>query len=65
MSLIKFYSNLAYSLIGNCLVEHFYPGWTFEQYVQKYILGPLRMTQTGFIYNSRLVHDQKKFLNSK
>lgn len=47
------YSNLAYALIGNCLVEHFYPGCTFEQYVQKFILTPLGMTQTGFTYTSR------------
>ena len=49
-------SNLAYSLLGNCLVEKFYPSLTFKQYVHKYILEPLGMTQTGFTSSSKLVH---------
>ena len=49
------HSNLAYALIGNCLVEHFYSNLTYNQYVQNFILAPLGMTQTGFIYTSRLV----------
>ena len=48
-------SNLAYALFGNCLVEHFYSSMTYEQYVLKYILEPLGMTQTGFTITSRLV----------
>lgn len=42
------YSNLAYALLGHCLVEHLYPTMTYEEYVQKNILGPLNMTSTGF-----------------
>ena len=49
------HSNLAYALIGNCLVEHVYPGSTYEQYVQNFILTPLGMTQTGFTFTSRWV----------
>ena len=54
ISLVK-YSNLAYALIGNCLVEHFYSDLTYDQYVQKFILAPLGMTQTGFTYTSRYI----------
>jgi len=42
------HSNLAFALIGRCLVEFFYTDMTYEQYVEKYILSPLNMTNTGF-----------------
>lgn len=54
--LITINSNLAYALIGNCLVERFYSDLTYDQYVQKFILAPLGMTQTGFSYTSRFVY---------
>lgn len=42
------YSNLAYGLLGHCLVEHLFPGMTYEEYVMKNIIQPLNLTNTGF-----------------
>ena len=50
-----YYSNLAYSLLGRCLVQEFDPHTTFEKYVQQNILDPLNMTNTGFDYTRRYI----------
>ena len=42
------YSNLAYSLLGNCLIEKTHGSMQFKDYVQQFILKPLGMTNTGF-----------------
>ena len=42
-------SNLAFALLGWCLVEHVFPEITYEEYVIKNILQPLGMTSTGSI----------------
>ena len=51
--LYYFCSNLAFALIGRCLVEHFYPQMTYEQYVQENILDPLNLKSTGFNITAR------------
>ena len=48
-------SNLAYSLLGNCLIEKIYGSMQFEDYIQKFILQPLGMTNTGFEYTQEYV----------
>ena len=35
-------------LHGHCLVEHFFPKMTYEDYVENNILQPLQMKDTGF-----------------
>ena len=47
------HSNLAFALIGRCLVEFFYTDMTYEEYVEKYILAPLNMSSTGFNITAR------------
>ena len=39
---------MAYSLLGRCLIERIHPLMTYEEYVEKYILEPLNMKNTGF-----------------
>ena len=46
---------MAYSLLGNCLIEKIYDSMTFEDYVNKFILQPLGMTNTGFKYTEEYV----------
>ena len=46
-------SNLAYGLLGHCLVEHLFPGMTYEEYVMKNIIQPLNLTNTGFNITDR------------
>ena len=41
-------SNLAYGLIGRLLTEAFFPSMSYEDYVEKNILQPLGMSNTGF-----------------
>ena len=48
-------SNLAYSLLGNCLIEKIYDSMSFEDYVEKFILEPLEMTNTGFEFTTEYV----------
>eukprot|EP00118_Oscarella_pearsei_P026030 m.309260 g.309260 ORF g.309260 m.309260 type:complete len:522 (+) comp45912_c0_seq1:108-1673(+) len=50
---IPSYSNLGFALLGNALAE--YMNTTFEDYVQKYILGPLDMGSTGFTYSESII----------
>ena len=47
--ILPFYShsNLAFGLIGRCLPLPFYTDVTYEEYVVKYILAPLNMTNTA------------------
>lgn len=54
---VSMHSNLTFALLGCCLVEHLYPGMTYEDYVQKNILQPLNMSSTGFNYTEAYVHD--------
>ena len=42
------HSNLAYGLIGRLLTEAFFPSMSYEDYVEKNILQPLGMSNTGF-----------------
>ncbi|KAL5489334.1 hypothetical protein EMCRGX_G018414 [Ephydatia muelleri] len=42
------YSNLAYSLLGRCVLENVVPGTSYEDYVTANILTPLGMNNTGF-----------------
>ena len=49
------YSNLAYSLLANCLIEKTHGSMQFEDYVQQFILQPLGMTNTGFEYTQEYV----------
>ena len=46
-------SNLAYALLGHCIVHHYDPLTTFAKYVENNILKPLEMTSTGFDYTKR------------
>ncbi|XP_065903520.1 putative beta-lactamase-like 1 [Dysidea avara] len=48
------YSNTAYALLAHCLIEKLHPLLTYESYVQKYILEPLNMTNTGFTLTERI-----------
>ena len=41
-------SNMAYSLLGRCLIEKIHPLMTYQTYAEKYILQPLNMTNIGF-----------------
>ena len=50
-----FLSNLAYGLIGQLLTEAFFPTMTYEDYIEKNILQPLGMKNTGFTYTDELV----------
>ena len=45
---LMYYSNLAYALLGRCIVHHYDPSTTFEEYVEDNILKLLNMTSTGF-----------------
>jgi CubicO group peptidase (beta-lactamase class C family) len=49
------YSNLGFGLLGRCLVEHTFPGMTYEDYVIKNILQPLQLTNTGFTISSSVM----------
>ena len=49
-----FCSNLGFGLLGRCLVEHVFPGITYEEYVTKHILQPLQLDNTGFNITERL-----------
>ncbi|XP_065902491.1 putative beta-lactamase-like 1 [Dysidea avara] len=44
------YSNLAYALLGRCLIQKLSSSTTYEKYVEKNIIEPLNMTSTGFEY---------------
>ena len=46
-----FCSDLAYSLLGQCLIQKAYPGMKYETYIEKHILQPLEMINTGFEFN--------------
>ena len=46
-----FCSSLAYGLLGQCLIEKTHPGMKYETYIEKYILQPLEMANTGFEYS--------------
>ena len=46
-------SNLAYALLGRCIVHHYDSLTTFEKYVEDNILKPLNMTSTGFDYTDQ------------
>ena len=48
-------SNLGFALLGRCLVEHVFPGMTYEDYVIKNILQPLGLTNTGFNITKRYI----------
>jgi len=43
---------MAYSLLGHCLIEKIYPLMTYESYVEKYIIQPLNMINTGFEFTT-------------
>lgn len=43
-----FCSNLGFALLGRCLVSHFLPNTSYEEYIQQNILEPLGMRGTGF-----------------
>ena len=49
-------SNLGFALLGRCLLEKFI-FTSFEDYVKKYILEPLKMTNTGFDITDRYVQN--------
>jgi CubicO group peptidase (beta-lactamase class C family) len=49
------YSNLGFALLGRCLVSHFFPETSYEDYLQLHILDPLGMAGTGFTYSSHSV----------
>ncbi|XP_065828848.1 putative beta-lactamase-like 1 [Oscarella lobularis] len=49
------YSNLGFALLGNGLAA--YLNTTFEDYVQKNILEPLNMGQTGFTFTSSVTKE--------
>lgn len=55
LSLWSLSSNLAFGLLGHCLVPHFYPNMTYEEYIEQNLLQPLGMSSTGFNYTSRHV----------
>ena len=44
---------MAYSLLGHCLIEKIHPLMTYEEYVEKYILEPLDMKNTGFEFTQK------------
>ena len=48
-------SNLGLALLGHCLVEHFFPEMTYEEYVTLNILEPLELTNTGFNITERCI----------
>ena len=52
-TLHSYYSNLAYALLGRCLVQKYNPGMTYEEYVNKNILQPLELNDTGFNITDR------------
>ena len=54
------YSNLGFGLLGRCLVEHTFPGMTYEDYVIKNILQPLQLTNTGFTISSRYIYSHER-----
>ena len=47
------HSNLGFALLGHCLVEHVFPGRSYEDYVEQNILTPLQLTNTGFNITQR------------
>ncbi|XP_065903470.1 putative beta-lactamase-like 1 [Dysidea avara] len=49
------YSNLAYALLGQCIIQKAYPGMKYETYVEKHILQPLEMINTGFEFSDDVV----------
>jgi CubicO group peptidase (beta-lactamase class C family) len=51
------YSNLGFALLGRCLVPHFFPETSYEDYIQENILRPLGMSATGFNYSHTSVGD--------
>ena len=53
MYFVLYCSNLAYALLGRCIVHHHDPLTTFERYVENNILKPLNMTSTGFDYTNQ------------
>ncbi len=46
-------SNVAFGLLGRCMAQYIDPQMTYEEYVQKNMLGPLEMKNTGFNITSR------------
>ena len=55
LSVLNSCSNAAYALLAHCLIEKLHPLLTYDSYVQKYILEPLNMTNTGFTLTERYV----------
>ncbi len=53
--LLSFLSNLAFALLGRCMAQYIDPQMTYEEYVQKNMLGPLEMKNTGFNITSRYI----------
>ena len=49
------FSNLAYALLGRCIAQRTHPTMSYEKYVEKQILQPLELTNTGFDYTGELV----------
>ena len=54
-SLPHAFSNLAYALLGRCVLQTLYPGVSYEGYINQTILTPLGMTNTGFTFTDRQV----------
>ena len=48
--LVNHCSNLAFGLIGRLMADHYHKGVSFEKYVQRFILEPLGLKDTGFSY---------------
>ena len=46
-------SNAAYALLAHCLIGKLHPLMTYESYIQKFILQPLNMNNTGFKLTER------------
>lgn len=51
-----YFSNVAYALLGRCVLENVLPGTTYEDYVTSNILSPLGMNSTGFDITERYMY---------
>ena len=49
------YSNLAYALLGRCVLQTLYPDVSYEDYINQTILAPLGMVNTGFTFTDRVI----------